>query len=130
MAHTLDILKKVFFIVTGTITLVLGIVGIVVPVLPTTPFLLLSAICYIRGSQRLYNTLLSNRFFGSYIKNYLEGRGISLKMKVWTLCLLWITILFSAILATDNPTIRIILACVLIGVTIHILLIKTINNKS
>jgi len=122
-------LKRVFFIVTGTIALVLGIVGIVIPVLPTTPFLLLSAICYLRGSQQLYNTLLANRFVGSYIKNYLEGRGISLKMKIWTLCLLWITILLSAILATDNLIIRIILACVLIGVTIHILLIKTLNNK-
>lgn len=127
MAHTLDMLKRGLFIVTGTIALVTGIVGIIIPVLPTTPFLLLSAICYLRGSKRLYNALLGNRLVGSYIKNYLEGRGMSIKIKIWTLSLLWVAIIFSAILATDNLIIRIILVCVLIGVTIHILLIKTLK---
>lgn len=77
-----------------------------------------------RGSQRLYNALLSNRFVGNYIRNYLEGRGMSLKMKIWTLSLLWIAIILTAVLATDSITIRIILLIVLIGVTTHILMIK------
>ena len=125
MVHTPDMLKRRLFVVVGTIALVLGIVGIIVPVLPTTPFLLLAAICYLRGSQRLYNALLGNRFVGSYISNYLEGRGMSLKMKIWTLSMLWIAIVCSALLATDSLIIRIILAVVLVGVTIHILLIRT-----
>ena len=120
-------LKRRLFVVVGTIALVLGIVGIIMPVLPTTPFLLLAAICYLRGSQRLYNALLGNRFVGSYIRNYLEGRGMSLKVKIWTLTLLWIAIVCSALLAIDSLIIRIILAVVLVGVTIHILLIKTLN---
>ena len=127
MIHTPDMLKKRLFVAAGTITLVLGIVGIIMPVLPTTPFLLLAAICYLRGSQRLYNALLGNRFVGSYIRNYLEGRGMPLKMKIWTLTLLWIAIICSALLATDSLIIRIILAVVLMGVTIHILLIKTVK---
>ena len=118
-------LKRRFFIVVGTLALVIGIIGIVVPVLPTTPFLLLAAICYMRGSQRLYNALLCNRFIGSYVKNYLEGRGMSLKTKIWTLSLLWAAIACSAVLATDSLIIRIILVTVLAGVTIHIILIKT-----
>ena len=127
MVHTPDMLKRRLFVVVGTIALVLGIIGIIIPVLPTTPFLLLAAICYLRGSQRLYNALLGNRFVGSYIQNYLEGRGMPLKMKIWTLTLLWIAIVCSALLATDSLIIRIILAVVLVGVSIHILLIKTVK---
>jgi len=117
--------KRRFFIIVGTITIGIGVVGIIVPVLPTTPFLLLAAICYMRGSQRLYNALLCNRFIGSYVRDYLEGRGMSLKMKVWTLSLLWVAILCTAVLATDSLIIRIILAVVLVGVTIHVFLIRT-----
>jgi uncharacterized membrane protein YbaN (DUF454 family) len=125
MTPTPDRLKTRLFVIAGTIALGIGVVGIIIPVLPTTPFLLLAAICYMRGSQRLYNALVHNRFIGSYIKNYLEGRGMSLKMKVWTLSLLWVVILCTAVLATDSVIIRIILAVVLVGVTIHIFLIRT-----
>ena len=118
-------LKRRLCVVAGSIALGLGIIGIFVPVLPTTPFLLLAAACYMRGSRRLYNALLCNRFLGSYIRNYLEGRGMSLKMKVWTLSLLWIAIILTAALVTSSIIIRVILAAVVIGVTIHILRIKT-----
>ena len=118
-------LKRRLFVIAGTICVGIGVVGIIVPMLPTTPFLLLAAICYMRGSQRLYNALLCNRFIGSYVKNYLEGRGMSLKTKIWTLSLLWAAVACSAVLATDSLTTRIILAIVLAGVTIHIILIKT-----
>jgi uncharacterized membrane protein YbaN (DUF454 family) len=118
-------LKRRLFVIAGSITLGLGVIGIVLPVLPTTPFLLLAAICYMRGSKRLYNALLGNRLIGNYVRNYLEGRGMSLKMKIWTLGLLWIAILLSSIFATESLIIRITLAIVLIGVTIHIFKIKT-----
>jgi uncharacterized membrane protein YbaN (DUF454 family) len=124
-----DKLKRRLFVIAGTIALGIGVVGIIIPVLPTTPFLLLAAICYMRGSPRLYNTLLRNRYVGTYVRNYLEGRGMSLKMKIWTLSLLWITIVSTAVLAADSLIIRIILAIVLTGVTIHILIIKTVKNK-
>jgi uncharacterized membrane protein YbaN (DUF454 family) len=88
--------RKGFFIVVGTISLGLGAVGLFLPVLPTTPFLLLAAACYYKGSERMHRWLLNNKLFGSYIRNYREGRGIALKAKVITLCLLWITICYSA----------------------------------
>ena len=122
-------LKRRLFIIAGTIALGLGVIGIILPVLPTTPFLLLAAICYMRGSQRLYNALLRNRFVGNYVRNYLEGRGMSLRNKIWTISLLWIAILCTAFLVTESLVIRIILAVVLIGVTIHILLIRTLKNE-
>ena len=120
-------LQRRLFVIAGTIALGVGVIGIIVPVLPTTPFLLLAAICYMRGSQHLYNALLRNRFVGSYIRNYLEGKGMSLKMKIWTLSLLWIAIICAAVLATESLIIRIILATVLTGVTIHILKIKSLK---
>ncbi len=118
-------LKRRLFTILGTVALSIGVVGIIVPVLPTTPFLLLAAICYTRGSPQLYNALLCNRFIGSYVRNYLEGRGMSLKMKVWTLSLLFLAIIVTAAFTTDSLVIRIILSIVLTGVTIHILLIRT-----
>jgi uncharacterized protein len=128
MASTQDKLKRRLFVVAGTVALIIGVIGIVIPVLPTTPFLFLAAICYMRGSQRLYNALLCNKVVGSYMRTYLEGRGMSLKMKIWTLSLLWIAILCTAVLATESLIVRIILVVVLIGVTIHILLIRTIKQ--
>jgi len=130
MTPTPDKLKRRLFVIAGTIALGIGVVGIIIPILPTTPFLLLAAICYMRGSQRLYNALLCNRFIGSYVRNYLEGKGMSLKMKIWTLSLLWIAIVCTAALSADSLVIRIILAVVLIGVTIHILLIRTATNNT
>lgn len=122
-------LKRRLFVIAGTIALVIGLVGIILPVLPTTPFLLLAAICYMRGSQRLYDALLRNRFVGNYVRNYLGGRGMSLRHKIWTISLLWIAILSTVFLVTESLMIRIILAVVLIGVTVHILLIRTLKNK-
>ena len=125
MNSSQDRLKKYLFITAGTIFVILGSVGIFVPVLPTTPFLLLAALCYMRSSQRFYNALLRNRFIGSYLRNYLEGRGMSPKMKIWTLTFLWVTIICTAIFVTESLIVRIVLAAVLAGVTIHILLLRT-----
>ena len=118
-------LKRRLLIVAGTICTAIGIVGIFVPILPTTPFLLLAAACYIRSSPRLYHWLTSNRFFGTYVKNYLEGKGMPLKVKAFTIALLWITISCSIVFAVDNLVVRIILIIIAAGVTTHIALIKT-----
>jgi uncharacterized membrane protein YbaN (DUF454 family) len=80
--------KKGLFVVAGTVSLGLGFVGIVLPVLPTTPFLLLSAACYYKGSERLHRWMLDNRLFGDYLRNYKEGKGIQPRTKIFTLILL------------------------------------------
>ena len=118
-------LKKGLLIFAGTVSTVIGVIGIFVPILPTTPFLLLAAACYLRSSRRLYNWLLCNRFFGAYVRNYLQGRGMPRKVKIATIFLLWITITCSIIFAVQVLVVRIILIIVAIGVTVHILLIKT-----
>ena len=123
-------LVKWLLIGAGSLSAIMGLVGILFPVLPTTPFLLLAAMCYMRSSLYLYKALIKNRFLGNYIRNYLEGRGMTLKAKILTLALLWMTIAATSILATQSWTIRIVLAVVVVGVTLHILLMRTsLNNR-
>jgi len=121
-------LKKVTFIVAGTISLGLGAVGIFLPILPTTPFLLLSAACYYKGSERMHRWLLNNKLFGSYIRNYKEGKGISKAGKVFTIFLLWIAICFSTLLIANNYIVQIVLFAIAIAVTIHIITLPTFRK--
>lgn len=86
---------KLSFNLVGSVSLALGIIGIFLPVLPTTPFLLLASACYLRGSERLHRWLIGNRFLGSYITNIREKRGMPLKVKIVTIVVLWASILFS-----------------------------------
>ncbi|MCG9479854.1 MAG: YbaN family protein [Actinomycetia bacterium] len=111
---------------SGTLFLSIGVVGIFLPILPTTPFLLLSAACYAKGSRKFYNWLLNHRILGKYIKDYREKRGIEARAKLVALILLWATILSSAIFATSIIWVRIILVLVAIGVTVHLLRLKTL----
>jgi uncharacterized membrane protein YbaN (DUF454 family) len=118
-------LKQGVFTVLGTLFLALGAVGVVVPFLPTTPFLLLSAACYLKGSARMHSWLLNNRLFGTYIRNYREGKGMSPKAKAITLSLLWITVIPSLIFFVPNLVYQLIMVSVCAGVTIHLLRIPT-----
>ena len=121
--------KRGLFIVAGTIFLGLGGIGIFLPILPTTPFLLLSTACYYKGSERLHRWILNNRWFGSYIRNYKEGKGIPLKTKVFTLSLLWIVITYSALFMLEILIVQIILFIIAIGVSIHIVTLPTLKRS-
>ncbi|MBN2186607.1 MAG: YbaN family protein [Dehalococcoidia bacterium] len=119
---------RVLLLVAGTVSMGLGIVGIFVPLLPTTPFLLLAAACYARSSQRCYSWLLSNKWFGNYIRGYLERKGVPLKIKALTVTLLWITIGSSIAFAVQSFAIRLILLLIAIGVSVHIRCIPTLKQ--
>jgi len=116
---------RVILLILGTVFLGIGIIGIPVPVLPTTPFLLVAAACYARSSEKLYNWLLTNRWFGKYISDYLNKKGIPLRAKVIAIGLLWLTIGLSAAFALDSLIARILLVVVAIGVTWHLVAVKT-----
>ena len=118
---------RILLVIAGTVCVGLGIVGIFVPVLPTTPFLLLAAACYARSSQRFHGWLLNNKWFGSYIRNYLERKGITLRAKIITLSLLWITIGVSVAFAVETLVLKLILIIIAIGVSIHILSLRTLK---
>jgi len=120
--------KKIIYISTGTLFVGLGVAGIFIPILPTTPFLLVAAALYAKSSKKFLNMLLGNRFFGSIIRNYREKKGMSLKVKILTISFLLITISFSIFLFADNLIIIILLAVVAAGVSTHILLLRTIKK--
>ncbi|RLG24204.1 DUF454 domain-containing protein [Methanosarcinales archaeon] len=121
LVHTL-------LVVAGTFFVGLAIVGIFLPVLPTVPFLLLASACYAKSSKRFHNWLLNNKWFGIYLKNYQEGKGIPLKMKILSISLLWATIIFSGVFIIHILFVRIILILIAIGVTIHILHIRILRT--
>ncbi len=122
-------LKRVLYFVVGTIFLVLGGVGIVLPILPTTPFLLLSLACYYQSSQRMHYWMLNNKWFGGYLRNYTEGKGISLKAKLFTISLLWILISYSIFFVVNIVVVQIILFVIAIGVSLHLIKLPTFGKK-
>ena len=124
MLRSMDI-RKAILIFAGTVCVGLGVLGIFLPLMPTTVFLLMAAYCYSRSSDRFHNWLVNNRFFGSYIKNYRAKKGITPRQKVTTLITLWLSIGVSIWLLDGGFWSTIILAVVAIGVTIHIFWIKT-----
>ncbi len=126
--RTSDRLVRWGLISAGTFFVVLGFLGILIPLLPTTPFLLLAAACYARGSRRFYDWLLNNRLFGKYIKDYIAGRGISFRTKVLSISLLWLTIGYSTLFVMPLFFGKIVLVLIAVTVTIHILKIKTLEE--
>ncbi len=120
-------LKKWTLILSGSIALGLGVLGIFLPLLPTTVFLLIAAACYARSSQRLYDWLLSHKWFGPYIRNWREHRALTRRTKITILLVLWATLAASAAVAVQSLLIRLLLLAVGIGVTILILSLKTMS---
>ena len=120
---------NIFYVVLGGISLGLGIAGIFLPVLPTTPFLLLTAALWLRGSPRLYDRLMAYPCLGPYIRNFRENRAITLRTKIVSVTMLWATILLSAFLAVHAWWLRGLLIAIAAGVTWHILSFKTLKNK-
>lgn len=114
-------MARQILIIGGTAAWVLGIIGIFIPLLPTTHFLLLAAACYARSSERFYRALLANRWCGPVIRSYREGRGIPLKQKIITLVLLWVTIGYAATMVVSALWLRVLLLGIAGGVTVHIL---------
>jgi len=103
----------------------LGTLGIFIPLLPTTPFLLVATYFYMNSSKRRLRWLLSNKYLGPYIRSYLSKKGIPLKLKIRTLILLWITMLYAIFFATEKLHAQLILLSIAIGVTVHLMMKKT-----
>jgi uncharacterized membrane protein YbaN (DUF454 family) len=122
-------LKKTLLISAGLIFTGLGIIGIFIPLLPTTVFLLMAAYCFAESSEKFYSWLLNNKWFGSYIKNYRDKKGVTLRTKIFTISILWITILYSAFLLVENFYVKIVLLMIAVGVTIHLLTIRTYRSS-
>jgi uncharacterized membrane protein YbaN (DUF454 family) len=117
--------RRVLLFIAGSFFLLTGAVGVVLPVLPTTPFLILAAFCYARSSSRCYRWLLNNRVFGRYLNDYLCGRGIPWRVKALALFFLWGVISVTAVIFVERMWLRVLLFVVAVGVTGHVLLLKS-----
>jgi len=121
-------MRKYLFVFFGTISLFLGIIGTVIPGLPTTPFLLLSASLYIRSSKRLYNWLISSKYLGHYISDFKEKKGMSKNVKLSSIGLMWLMIILSIIFVIDPLWIKVgVFLLGIIGTIVMGFIIKTVN---
>ncbi|MBO4985973.1 MAG: YbaN family protein [Bacteroides sp.] len=118
---------KIVYIILGSLCLALGIIGIFLPLLPTTPFLLLSAALYFRSSPRLYDWLLSHKQLGPYIRNFREHKAIPLRAKVISVSLVWITLLYCALFVLPQLWLKAIMIALAVGISWHILSFKTLK---
>ena len=124
-------LIRALLLIGGTISLSLGAIGIFLPILPTTPFLLIAAACYLRSSERMHKWLLNNKWFGEYIRNYQEGRGIPLKTKIVTITVLWVAMLYSAFIVLDEVFVaQVVLLGIALGVSIHLVRLPTFKKQT
>jgi uncharacterized membrane protein YbaN (DUF454 family) len=126
----MNLFIKYLLIFIGVVSLGLGILGIFLPVLPTTPFLLLSATLFARSSSRLYSWLLYHKVLGEYIRGFLQEKAIPLHIKIFSISVMWIAMLCTIFFAlSDIFWLQILLLAIAVGITVHILSYKT-KNKS
>ncbi len=119
-------MKKVVFIILGSICVLLGAIGILVPGLPTTPFMLLAAWFYFRSSDKLYQKLINNKLLGKYICRYEKNKAISLRTKIYSIAIMWIMIAVSVIFLINSDILKIIVSLVgIIGTVVMGFVIKT-----
>lgn len=118
---------RIFLIIFGFISLGLGVLGIFLPILPTTPLLLLAAALFLRSDRRLYDWLLNHRKLGPYIRNFMVHKSIPLKIKVISISMVWITLLNCAFFIADHWAFRLFFVLLATAITIHILSYKTLE---
>ena len=123
-------MKKTIFVTLGLICFALGIIGVFLPILPTTPFLLLAAALFAKSSDRLYNWLINHKVFGEYIRSFREDKAIPLKGKIISISTLWIFMLYSIFfIVNEKWYLQLLLGSLSLGVTIYILSFKTKKRK-
>ncbi|MDO5835886.1 MAG: YbaN family protein [Methanobacterium sp.] len=120
--------KRLFFFSLGVTLLGVGAVGVVVPVLPTTPLVLASFFCFTKSSTRAERWISNNRYFGSYIENYRTKQGVPLDVKIKSIAFLWVTLILSCYIFQDRTYLPLLLSIIGIAVTFHIILLKTASN--
>ena len=109
----------------GCVFMTLGVIGVVLPVLPTTPFMLVAAACFTRGSRRLHAWLLGSRLFGSTIRAWQETHTIPLRAKITAISLIVISLGVTIVFAVSNPVLRIVLAATGLAVIAYLLRVPT-----
>ena len=125
-----SLLSRIFWFSCGFLSMVIGLIGIVVPGLPTTPLMILAAACFAKSSQKFYDWIINNRLFGKHVKNYREGKGIPKKSKPVILSTLWFFVLFAVLIAIPDSAPPISKISTLILAVIGTIFILRIPNLS
>ena len=121
---------RIFLIIVGSVSLVLGILGIFLPMLPTTPFLLLSAAAWVKASPSLYEWLINHRVLGEYIRNFREHRAIPLRVKIISVSLVWLTIGYCIFAVVDEWWwAQVLMTLLATAISWHILSFATLKKK-
>ncbi len=121
---------KIFLIIVGSVSLVLGVLGIFLPMLPTTPFLLLSAAAWVKASPSLYEWLINHRVLGEYIRNFREHRAIPLRVKIISVSLVWLTIGYCIFAVVDEWWwAQLLMTLLATAISWHILSFATLKKK-
>ena len=118
-------LLKYFYLISGILLVGIGVIGIFLPLLPTTIFLILASICFLKSSPKANSWLKNHKVLGGYIDNYQNKTGLTRNAKITNIITLWTSVSLSAFLLTEELYIRLILLAIAAGVTIHLLMIKT-----
>lgn len=118
---------RYLLMVLGSVALALGVAGIFLPLMPTTPFLLFAAALYFRSSPQLYEWLLSHKHLGPYIRNFRENKAIPLRVKIVSVSLVWVTLLYCAFFVADCLLMRVLFVGLAVGISAHILHYKTLK---
>jgi uncharacterized membrane protein YbaN (DUF454 family) len=120
--------KRFLLTVVGTLSLILGVIGIFVPLLPTVPFILLASYCYAKSSDKFHRWLMNNRWVGKMIREYQAGRGVPLPAKVFSVILLWSVMGYTILTVVESPLMKILLFIVGIAVTVHLMMMKSYRS--
>ena len=113
------------YLISGFLLVAIGVIGIFLPILPTTIFLILASACFVKSSPKANEWLRSNKLLSPYLKNYQDKAGLSIKAKIFTIGFLWVSISLSAFYLTSEFYIKIILLAIAVGVSIHLIMVKT-----
>ena len=122
-------LKKKLYIAFGFLAVILAIVGVFIPGLPTVPFLLVALFCFERSSKKYHDMIMNNKYFGPVLQDYYSGKGLTSSVKIKAILFLSCGMIFS-IYKIQNLHVRVTLAVVWLGVAIHIILLKTKKTKN
>ncbi|RSK25648.1 DUF454 domain-containing protein [Bacillus sp. HMF5848] len=121
-------IKKFSLLVLGTVCIIIGAIGIVLPLIPTTPLLLLGSFCYVRSSEKLHKRLLDNKVLGTFIRDFQEKKGIRLRDKIVSIAVLWTSILFSVFFFINFLVADILLITLAAIISTVIFSFKTIHD--
>ncbi|KAB8131801.1 DUF454 domain-containing protein [Gracilibacillus oryzae] len=122
-------INRIMWTIGGLLSLVTGVIGVIIPILPTTPLIILAAFCFGKSSPALHYWLVTNRYFGHYITDYQKGRGVPIRIKVFAVIIVWISVLFTLIII-PLLFVKIFMLFIALSVTIFIFTSPLLKAKT